>query len=97
MKVQDIIWLVEVEEKVISKHGIWPDEVEQVLRAQPHVRFMERGHRRGEDLYAAFGQTEAGRYLAIYFILKSSRDALIVTARDMTDKEKRSYGRRKRR
>jgi hypothetical protein len=95
MKVQDVVWLAEVEEKIISKHNVWPDEVEQVLQAQPYVRFMERGHRPGEDLYAAFGQTEGGRYLAIYFILKLSRAALVITARDMTDKEKRSYGKKR--
>ena len=56
---------------------------------------MERGQRAGEDLYAAFGQTEGGRYLAVYFILKQSHEALIVTARNMTDKERRSYAKRR--
>ncbi|HFD40776.1 MAG TPA: BrnT family toxin [Anaerolineae bacterium] len=95
MKISNIIWLVEVEEKIISKHHVWPDEVEQVLQAKPHVRFMERGHRPGEDLYAAFGRTDSGRYLAVYFILKRSRVALIVTARDMTNQERRTYGKKR--
>jgi len=95
VKVQDIVWLVEVEEKIVRKHQVWPEEVEQVLQARPHVRFMERGHRPGEDLYAAFGQTVSGRYLAVYFILKRVGIALVITARDMTDKEKRSYGKRR--
>jgi hypothetical protein len=55
---------------------------------------MERGHRPDQDLYAAFGQTDGGRYLAVYFILKPDNAALIITARDMTDKEKRAYGKR---
>jgi len=95
MKIRDILWLTEFEDKIISKHDVWPDEVEQVLLARPHVRFMERGHRPDEDLYAAFGQTESGRYLAVYFIPKQSGVALVVTARDMTPKEKRSYGKRR--
>lgn len=95
MRTEGIIWLAEVEEKIISKHGIRPDEVEQVLGAHPHVRFMEKGHRAEEDLYAAFGQTAAGRYLAVYYILKQSADILVVTARDMTGKEKRAYGKRR--
>ena len=45
MKVQDVVWLAEVEEKIVRKHQVWPEEVEQVLQARPHVRFMERGHR----------------------------------------------------
>ena len=94
MNVQDIIWLADVEEKIIHKHRVKTDEVEQVLQTNCHVRFMERGNRPGEDLYVAFGQTTSGRYLAVYFILKRSRAALIVTARDMTDKERRSYGKK---
>lgn len=95
MNIQDIIWLETVEDKVIRKHSVQPVEVEEALTGKPHVRFMERGHQPGEDLYAAFGQTDSGRYLAVYFILKNSRTALIVTARDMTRKEIRSYGRKK--
>ena len=96
MNIRDIIWLETVEDKIIGKHQVQPGEVEEALFNRPHVRFVERGHRQGEDLYAAFAQTDNGRYLAIYFILKSSRAALIGTARDMTRKEIRSYGRKER-
>lgn len=92
MRIKDIIWLETVEEKVFVKHHVEPYEAEEVLTSKPHIRFMERGHRRGEDLYAAFGQTNSGRYLAVYFIHKAPRVALVVTARDMTRKEIRSYG-----
>jgi len=95
MNIRDIIWRAEVEDKIIRKHGVWSDEAEQALANRPHVRFMEQGHRPGEDLYAAFGQTDAGRYLTIYFLLKSQNTALIVTAREMTTKEIRAYGKRK--
>ncbi len=95
MPIQDIIWLEEVEDKIIRKHNAWPGEVEQALDNRPLVRFMERGHTPGEDLYAAFGQTDAGRYLVVYFVRKTEAEALIVTAREMTDREKRNYGRRK--
>jgi uncharacterized protein len=94
MRVHQITWVVGVEDKIIRKHGVWPDEAEQVFQHQPHVRFMERGHEPGEDLYAAFGQTDSGRYLAVFFILKRAGTALIITARQMTEREKRSYGRR---
>ncbi len=95
MYIQDIIWLEEIEDKIISKHQVWPEEAEQALMSHPYVRFMERGHRPGEDLYAAFGQTDAGRYLAVYFILKPHNAALVITARDMTEKEIRAYGKRR--
>ena len=95
MYIQDVIWLEEIEDKIISKHRVWPEEAEQALMKRPHVRFMESGHRPGEDLYAAFGQTDAGRYLAVYFILKPHNEALIIPARDMTEKERRTYGKRR--
>ena len=58
MAIQNIIWLYSVEAKIIDKHNIWPEEVEEVLRGKPHTRFMEKDYRQGEDLYAAFGQTD---------------------------------------
>ncbi len=48
---------------------------------------------RGEDVYRALGQTDAGRYLVVFFIHKLTREALILSARDMDHKERRSYGR----
>ncbi len=94
IKISEAIWLEEIEDKIIRKHQVWPSEVEQTLLNQPHIRFMEQGHRPDENLYAAFDQTDGGRYLAVYFILKPANVALIITARDMTDKEKRAYGQR---
>ena len=40
------------------------------------------------------GRTEAGRYLVIYFIYKVTKEALIVSAREMTRKEKRAYAKK---
>jgi uncharacterized DUF497 family protein len=49
----------------------------------------------GEDVYAAFGQTLGGRYLSVFFIYKPVRKtAVIISARDMTDKERRAYARK---
>jgi hypothetical protein len=90
--IRDTIWLEEIEEKIIRKHNVWPEEAEEALRNRLRVRFIERGHRRGEDIYAAFGQSKAGRYLVVYFILKQENIALILSARDMTTKERKTYG-----
>ena len=94
MIVRDLIWLDEVEDKIIRKHQMSPAEVEEMFLHRPYIRFMERGHRPDEDLYVAFGQSEAGRYLAVYFILKPEQAGLVITVRDMTEKEKRAYGRK---
>lgn len=56
---------------------------------------MGRGARKGENLYRAVGQTDAGRYLSIFFIYKGEGRALIISARDANAKELKSYGKQK--
>ena len=48
----------------------------------------------GEDLYAALSRTATGRYLIIYFVYKTTNEALIISAREMTGKEKRAYAKK---
>jgi uncharacterized DUF497 family protein len=93
MKIVGFIWLEEIVEKLEVKHQVTPEEVEQVFGNRPGIKRMNKGHYRGEDVYRALGQTEAGRYLAIFFILKLTHEALILSARDMDDKERKSYAR----
>lgn len=69
-------------------------KVEEALRNNPKIRFVEKGKRKGEDLYIATGQTDAGRYLWVAFILKMSKEALVVSARDMTDSERKRHGKK---
>jgi uncharacterized DUF497 family protein len=95
MRIKGIIWLPNVVDKLDWKHGIVPDEVEELFGGAPRYRRIERGKVRGEDVYAAMGQTEAGRYLIVFFIHKKSGAALVISARDMTPKERRRYGRKK--
>jgi uncharacterized DUF497 family protein len=54
-------------------------------------RFVEKGYRQGENVYAALGRTKAGRYLVAFFIHKPDQRILILTARDMTIAERRRY------
>jgi hypothetical protein len=54
----------------------------------------DRSLTRGAD-YFALGQTAVGRYLFIVFIRKRSNKALVLTARDMTHREKRGHRGRK--
>lgn len=93
MKIVGFIWLEEIVEKLEVKHQVVPEEVEQVFSNQPRVKRMNKGHFRGEDVYRALGQTDAGRYPVIFFIHKWTPEALILSARDMDDKERKSYAR----
>lgn len=63
----------------------------EVLKGSSHFRFVEKGHQKGENVYAAMGQTQAGRHLIVFFVHKKSREALILSARQMTDKERKRY------
>jgi len=94
MHIADIIWLPHIIDKLAWKHHVSPEEIEDILFGRPLYRKVQKGHIPGEDLYAALGQTEAGRYLIIFFIYKSTCEALILSARDMDDKERRQYARR---
>jgi uncharacterized DUF497 family protein len=59
------------------------------------MRFAEKGYTEGNDVYAAFGQTFGGRYLAIFFVYKpETHTAIIISARDMSKKERKSYGKK---
>jgi uncharacterized DUF497 family protein len=94
VKITRLIWLHEYVTKIETRHKVYRDEIREVLLGQPHIRRIGKGKRRkGEHLYAAYGQTEAGRYLTIFFIHKAGNQALIISARDMDDKERKRYGR----
>jgi len=91
MYIDDFIWLPDIIEKLVVKHQVTQDEAEEVFFNRPRYRFVESGHRPGEDVYSASGQTDAGRYLIVFFIYKTANTALILSARDMDDKERRRY------
>jgi uncharacterized protein len=93
MKIVGFIWLEEIVEKLAAKHQVLSEEVEQVFNNQPGIKRMNKGHFRGEDVYRALGQTDAGRYLVVFFIHKLTHEALILSARDIDDKERKSYAR----
>lgn len=91
MNIYEVIWRNRSVEKLIDKHNVSIDEVEEVLFGTPLVRFWEKGETAGEDLYVAYGQTDAGRYLVVFFIRKPQNMALPISARDMTSSERRYY------
>jgi len=95
MRLYEIIWKDQIVNKLAWKHHIAPEEVEQALFSKPHMRYVEHGRVTGEDLYAAYGRTEAGRYVLVFFLYKSRHIALPISARDMTKSERRYYERQK--
>jgi uncharacterized DUF497 family protein len=95
MQIDEIICPDSIDEKLIVKHRMSVLEAEYVLFHARRLRFAERGYTPGEDVYAAFGQTFGGRYVVVFFVYKpSTATAIIISARDMTDKERSAYGRK---
>lgn len=94
MKVTSIIWLEDIIDKLWHKHSVEQHEVREVFNNAPYFRIVEKGHRRNENVYAALGQSDSGRYLIVFFIYKQGSRALIVSARNMEAVERRQYDRR---
>ncbi len=91
MKIEGVIWLGDIVDKLAVKHHVEQHEVEQVLNNKPRIRFIEKGERKDENVYIALGQTNVGRYLTILFIYKMTKEALILSARNMAPKERKQY------
>lgn len=95
MQIETIVCTESTEDKLVSKHNVTCREAHQVLVNEPRIRFAETGNIEGENVYAAFGRTEGGSYLSVFFIYKpQNKTAIIISARGMTDKERRTYGRK---
>ena len=73
-------------DKIETKHHISFAEVEEACL------FRGRHVRRGrEGLYKVFSRTVAGRYILVVLAYLGRGNWRVVTARDMTDKERRLY------
>ena len=88
MKIHQFIW---PEDRIehIARHGITSEEVEETCFG---LAFVQRARSKGENpVYYILGQTDAGRYLFCVVIQFPDEIGYPVTARPMTDKEKRRY------
>ena len=95
MRIYGIIWKNKFAGKIVNKHNVTTEEVEDILFSKPFIRIGEKGRAKGENVYIAYGQTKAGRYLAVFFIFKRRNTALPISARDMTLPERRYYNEQK--
>lgn len=95
MVISQIIWKDQFIEKLSAKHGVSVAEAEEVLCSKPHIRKVGKGNVKGENVYAAFGQTIGGRYLVIFYIRKLTGAILPISARDMDNGERKYYGKQK--
>jgi uncharacterized protein len=95
MIIKEIIWKEQFVEKLTTKHRVLVEEAEDVLDSKPHIRKVAKGNIKGENVYAAYGQTAGGRYLVIFYIRKLTGVILPISARDMDAGERKYYGKQK--
>jgi uncharacterized DUF497 family protein len=73
----------------LSRHGVSPDEVEDVaFDDDPWIRKGRKGTR------YMLGHTIAGRYLFVVYVLRSKGIARVITAMEMDEKTKKLYRKR---
>ena len=72
----------------IARHGVEPEEVEELL-SRRHL-----WHRGRAGRYVALGRSAAGRYLMAVLARRASGVYHVITARDMTDGERRRFKKR---
>ncbi len=80
----------EKNENHIAEHGVAIFEVEEAILFGK--LFYQRGR---ENKYIAYGVTEEGRHLFIVFVIKGNGRIRVISARDMAEKEKHYYKKRK--
>jgi len=90
LKKSNLVWTNKVVEKIIGKHNIDPEEVEEVFD-QDYLVYRARN-----NSYLALGQSFAGRYIAIFFKNLGEGNAKLITARDMVSKEKKLFRKKRR-
>lgn len=88
MRIHEFVW---PEERIdhIGRHGVTPEEVEDACFGRALV---QRAKSEGENpVYYVLGETRAGRHIFCVVIAFLDGKGFPVTARQMTDKEKRRY------
>ena len=73
----------------IARHAVTPEEAEEVcFQGSPIILKAKYGR------YIALGQAGGGRYLAVIFKYTGHQKAKVITARAMSETERRFYKRR---
>jgi uncharacterized DUF497 family protein len=74
----------------LARHAVSPDEVEEALVGAPLVL-------RGPDRrYLAYGRAENDRWVFAVYVTRPRGRIRVLTARDMTERERRLYQRKRR-
>jgi uncharacterized DUF497 family protein len=73
-------------EEHIARHGVDPDQVEEVIFDNEYFSSRARN-----GTYRLIGRANSGRYLVVFLAPRDGGIFYVVTARDATDNERRLY------
>lgn len=69
MIIKGFIWLEEIVQKLIWKHSVDTEDVREIFQNNPRFRFIEKGHRKDENVYAAIRVNRRGKIFGLFFRL----------------------------
>ena len=72
------------------KHGVTCLECEQIFFNKPLLFLKDTIHSISEERYYAYGKTDSGRFLTIVFTIRKDK-IRVISARDMSKKERNYY------
>jgi uncharacterized DUF497 family protein len=95
MHIKGIIWLDDIVDKLAVKHDVDLHEVREILEGRalvsPYGNAVIAPAKTSTVLSV---KLMPGRYMVVFFVLKKDGKALVISARDMSFAERRSYERR---
>lgn len=77
-------------DKNFKKHRVTDKESEEVFINQKKIIMKDEKHSLREARYMLWGKTKIGRKLIVFFTLRDNK-VRIISARDMSRKERNSY------
>ena len=93
MQITQFVWNEDIIEH-IAKHNVTPEEIEEVCFDHPLIIKSKQDAKGINPIYYVLGQTDSGRYLLIVIIYFKQGRAMVITARDMDQSERKRYQRR---
>ena len=93
MRITGIVWLRSVVDKLLWKHNVTTDEAEQVFSGSPRFASL-----RPATLTVKTRMRRSARpkpaTTVVFFVHKTTGDAMVISAREMTKKERKAYAKK---
>ena len=78
--------------KSADKHGVSPDEAQQVFDNEPLLLLYDSRHSGREPRYHAYGKTDLNRLLQVSFTIRNAGKTIrVISSRPMSRRERARY------